>query len=181
MILFLCLLRKQTSNIGTNAKVFMRIIDKNGDASENLQLDSSTDHKNKFERGRTDVFDVGTSKQLNGIDQIELWTDGKGLSSGWFPEYVEVTDNTTGDVACFPVNQYLNQKNGGIEGIPLRLKKLTSDRSCQELVEDESQQQSSSSNVKTSGLTNKYKNTFSVITKTGHTGFLGLGPAGTNA
>lgn len=160
----------------------MRVIDKNGDITENLQLYSSTDHKNKFGRGQTDVFDIGTSKQLNSIDQIELWTDGKGLGSGWFPEYIEVTDNRTGDVACFPINQYLNQKNGGIEGNPLRLKRTTDDRSCQELVEDdESEEQNSSSNVKTSELTSKYKSTFSVTTKTGHTGFLSLGPAGTNA
>jgi len=175
-------------NLGTNAKVFMRVIDKNGDVSENLQLHRSTDHKNKFERGRTDEFDIGTSKQLNGIDQIELWTDSKGLGSGWFSKYVEVTDNKTGDIACFPVNQYLNQKNGGIEGNPLRLKRTTGDRPCQELVEERSdneneseQQKNTASNMKMSDSINKYKSSFSVITKTGHTGFLGLGAAGTNA
>jgi len=165
----------------------MRVIDKNGDVSENLQLHSSTDHKNKFERGRTDEFDIGTSKQLNGIDQIELWTDEKGLSSGWFPKYVEVTDNKTGNIACFPVNQYLNQKNGGIEGNPLKLKRIPGDRSCQELIEEnndndkESEEQNTSSTMKLSELPSTYKTTFSVITKTGHTGFLGLGGAGTNA
>jgi len=178
------MLIRNVLNIGTNAKVFMRVIDKNGDISENLQLHGSTDHKSKFERGRTDEFDIGTSKQLNGIDQIELWTDEKGLGSGWFPKYVEVTDNKTGDIACFPVNQYLNQKNGGIEGNPLRLKRITGDRPCQELVEEshdndnESEELNTSSNVK---LPNLYKSTFSVITKTGRTGFLGLGAAGTNA
>jgi hypothetical protein len=162
----------------------MRVIDNNGDISENLQLNSSTDHKNKFERGRTDEFDIGTSKQLNGIDQIDLWTDEKGLSNGWFPKYVEVTDNKTGDIACFPVNQYLNQKYGGIEGNPLRLKRITGDRPCQELIdeghdnENESEEPITTSNVKLPGL---YKSTFSVITKTGHTSFLGLGAAGTNA
>jgi hypothetical protein len=174
-------------NIGTNAKVFMRIIDKNGDISEDLQLHSSTDHKNKFERGRTDEFDIGSSKQLNGIDQIELWTDGKGLGNGWFPKYVEVKDNKTGDIVCFLVNQYLNQKNGGIEGNPLRLKRLTGDRPCQELIEEnndndtELEEPKTSSNVKIPDLASTYKSTFSVTTKTGHTGFLGLGGAGTNA
>ncbi|CAF3808973.1 unnamed protein product [Rotaria sordida] len=164
------------SPTGTNAKVFLRIIDKNGDVSENLQLHGSTDHKNKFQRGRTDEFDIGTNKQLNGIDQIELWTDGKGLGSGWFLEYIQVTDNKTGDIACFPVNQYLNHKNGGIEDNPLRLKRVIDERSCQESIEDsndidnESEEQMLSSNVKFSALSSKYKNTFSVITKTGHVG-----------
>ncbi len=163
----------------------MRIIDKNGDISEDLQLHRSTDHKNKFERGQTDEFDVGTNKELDGIEEIDLWTDGKGLGSGWFSKYVEVTDNKTGDVACFPVNQYLNQKNGGVEGNPMRLKRLTGDRSCQDLIEEgqenESDDQNPSSNAKILDSINKYKSTFSVITKTGHTGFLGLGAAGTNA
>ena len=166
----------------------MRVIDKNGDVSENLQLHSSTDHKNKFERGRTDEFDIGTSKQLDGIDQIELWTDGKGLGSGWFPKYVEVTDNKTGDVVCFPVNQYLNEKNGGIERNPLRLRRTTGDRPCQELVDERSendydskQRKNTAPNMKTSDSIDKYQSSYSVTTKTGHTGFLGLGAAGTNA
>ncbi|CAF4049780.1 unnamed protein product [Rotaria sp. Silwood2] len=175
------------SSTGTNAKVFLRIIDKNSDVSETIQLHGSTDHKNKFQRGRTDEFDIGTSKQLNDIDHIELWTDGKDLDNGWFLEYIQVTNNKTGDIACFPVNQYLNHKNGGIEDNPLRLKKVTDERSCQQLIEDsndndnESEEQISSSNVKFSGLSSKYKNTFSVVTKTGHVGFLGLSSARTHA
>ncbi|CAF3508369.1 unnamed protein product [Rotaria sp. Silwood1] len=175
------------SSTGTNAKVFLRVIDKNGNISENLQLHDSTDHKNKFQRGRTDEFDIGTIKQLNGIDQIELWTDGKDLDNGWFLEYVQVTDNKIGDMACFPVNQYLNHKNGGIEDNPLKLSRVTDERFCQELIEDsntndnESEEQISSSNVKFSSLSSKYKNTFSIITKTGHVGFLSLGSAATYA
>ena len=46
-------------SIGTNADVFIRIIDNNDNKSEPIQLKSSTDHKNKFERGQTDEFDVG--------------------------------------------------------------------------------------------------------------------------
>ena len=172
---------------GTNAKVFLRIIDKNGEISEKLQLHGSTDHKNKFERGQTDEFDIGTNKALNGVDQIELWTDDKGLGSGWFPNYLQLTDNKTGEIACFPINQYLNEKNGGIEGNPLTLKKRIDDRPCQQLVDepspdDPSNDASTSSNVKnTEEMTNKYKSTYSVITKTGHGGFLGLSGAGTNA
>jgi len=44
---------------GTNAKVYMRIHDQNGQISQPIELQKSTNHKNKFERGQTDEFDVG--------------------------------------------------------------------------------------------------------------------------
>jgi len=44
---------------GTNAKVYIRIHDKNGEVSEPIELHKSVNHKNKFERGQTDGFDVG--------------------------------------------------------------------------------------------------------------------------
>ncbi len=44
---------------GTNANVYMKIHDKNGQVSEPIELYQSTNHKNKFERGQTDKFDVG--------------------------------------------------------------------------------------------------------------------------
>jgi len=44
---------------GTNANVYMRIHDKNGQVSEPIELRKSTNHKNKFERGQTDEFNVG--------------------------------------------------------------------------------------------------------------------------
>ena len=167
---------------GTNAKVFLRIIDKNGDISEKLQLHGSIDHKNEFERGQTDEFDIGTNKPLTGIDQIELWTDAKNVGSGWYPQYIEIIDNKTGEMACFPVNQYLNEKNGGIESNPLRLKKRLDNRPCADETSDSpSTKDSRSSDVKIPEITSKYQSTFSVITKTGHGGFLGLSGAGTNA
>ncbi len=30
-----------------------------------------------------DDFDIGSTQELNGIDKLELWTDGKGLGSGY--------------------------------------------------------------------------------------------------
>lgn len=88
-------------------------------------------------------------------------------------------------MACFPINQYLNEKNGGIQGNPLRLKKRLDSRPCAQLADETSDNPSTadsrSSDVKIPEITSKYQSTFSVITKTGHRGFLGLGGAGTNA
>ncbi|CAF1098753.1 unnamed protein product, partial [Adineta ricciae] len=162
------------SPTGTNANVFLRLIDRNGEKSENLRLDGSLEHKNKFERGQIDIFDVGTNKSLTNIDQIELWTDGKGLSKEWFADYIEVTDNKTGETICFRVDQYLNEKNGGTKENPLKLKRPTDNQPCGE---DDQDKQSIEQSLEMS----PYQSTFSVLTKTGHTGFLGLGPTGTNA
>ncbi|CAF4483957.1 unnamed protein product [Rotaria socialis] len=166
----------------TKAKVFVRFIDKNGDVSENLQLHDSTDHQHKFKSGQIDEFDIATSKQLNDIDQLELWTNEKNSSHEWFLEYVQVTDNKTGNVLCFPIDQYLNDKNSGIEENPLKLKRATNEQFCEESIENnndnELQEQNSSSNVNISNVSSKYKTKFSVIIKTGHTGFSILSPIG---
>jgi hypothetical protein len=44
---------------GTNADVYIQIIDRDGNKSEPIQLKKSIDHKNKFERDKTDEFDIG--------------------------------------------------------------------------------------------------------------------------
>ena len=155
--------------IGTNADVFIRIMDKNGKVSEDLPLRSSTDHRNQFERGQIDEFDVGTSQPLNGIDSIDLWTNDKGLGSGWFPEYLQLVENKTGDLACFSINQYLNEKNGGIETNPLHLTRAGDNQPCDDtnkaIKDDDSQTGSSDINV--ASPISDYKSTFSVIAKTG--------------
>lgn len=46
-------------NSGTNAGVFIQIIDGDGNKSEAIELKKSTDHKDKFERDKIDQFDVG--------------------------------------------------------------------------------------------------------------------------
>jgi hypothetical protein len=30
-----------------------------------------------------DDFDVGSIQELNGVDKLELWTDGKGIGNGY--------------------------------------------------------------------------------------------------
>lgn len=162
----------------------------NGVQSEDLQLRSSTDHRNQFERGQIDEFDVGTRKSLNGIDSIELWTDGKGFGGNWFPEYLQLTENKTGQLVCFPINQYLNEKNGGVENNPLQLTRAANDIPCNKSDENSSEENISDSHSETHTVvsqpnfaltTEQFNNTYSIMTKTGHTGFLGLGSAGTDA
>jgi hypothetical protein len=70
------------SPTGTDANVFIQIHDNDGNISQPIQLKDSFDNKNKFSRGKLDNFDVGSTEQLNGVDKLELWTDGKGIGSG---------------------------------------------------------------------------------------------------
>lgn len=110
------------------------------------------------------MFEVGTVEDLNRIDQLELWIEGKGLGHGWLAEYIEITNNQTGEVVCFVVGQYLNDKNGGVEGNPLTLRRTTGDQSCREPTEDELENRfSARKTLPTSTL----QSSFSVITRTG--------------
>jgi hypothetical protein len=83
---------------GTDANVFIKIHDNDEKISESIQLKNSLDHKNKFTRGKIgnqysisfsiskmniiDDFNIGSIEDLNGINKIELWTDGQGFGSG---------------------------------------------------------------------------------------------------
>ena len=69
---------------------------------------------------------------MNGIKQLEAWTDGKGFGHGWYADYIAVTDNKTGEEACFLIGQYLNKEYGGVEDNHLLLDKQIDDIPCRE-------------------------------------------------
>ncbi len=69
---------------------------------------------------------------MNGIKQLEIWTDGKGFGHGWYADYAAVTDNKTGEEACFLIGQYLNKEYGGIVDNHLLLDKQIDDIPCRE-------------------------------------------------
>jgi hypothetical protein len=75
---------------------------------------------------------IGSTKSLNGIKQLEIWTDGKGFGHGWYADYVLVTDNKTGEEACFLIGDYLNKENGGVADDHLLLDKQPGNISCRE-------------------------------------------------
>lgn len=196
-------------NLGTNAAVFVRIIDHDGNKSEPIHLKESTVHKNKFERNQTDEFEIGmrlhqnktshsllcigSTKSLNGIKQLEIWTDGKGLGHGWFADHVLVRDNKTDEEACFLIGQYLNKEYGGVTDNHLILDRQMDDVPCRKKLrklEDDLDtiQTRQMSAVKMSresqeelASTAPFRRTYHVDTKTGEKGFLGLSPTGTNA
>ena len=78
----------------------------------------------------------GSVKRLNGLDQLEIWTDGTGFGHGWYADYVILTDNRTGEEACFLIREYLNKENGGVNDNHLVLKKQLGNVSCREQLVD---------------------------------------------
>lgn len=74
----------------------------------------------------------GSVKRLNGVDQLEIWTDGTGFGHGWYADYVIITDNRTGEEACFLIREYLNKENGGVNDKHRVLKKQPGNVSCRE-------------------------------------------------
>jgi hypothetical protein len=117
---------------------------------------------------------IGSIKSLNGIKQLEIWTDGKGFSHGWYADYVAVIDNKTGEEACFLIDQYLNKEYGGIEDNHLLLDKQIDDIPCREKYRrkdddiDTIQTQQIKAFKQDSSLAIPYKRTYHVDVKTGN-------------
>ncbi|CAF1448382.1 unnamed protein product, partial [Didymodactylos carnosus] len=89
-----------------DAPIFIRIHDKQGNESEPIQLKVSVMNRDPFESGNKDSFEVGSVKDLQGIDRLELYRDGN-KNDRWDCEYIQVTDYKDYHVYCFPVNRLL--------------------------------------------------------------------------
>ncbi|XP_063155355.1 oxygen-regulated protein 1 [Candoia aspera] len=90
---------------GTNASVHI-ILFGDMDTSHLIQLKTSLDHQNMFERGKTDTFKIKT-KNIGRLQKIEIGHDGKGFGNGWFLEKVEITDMSTNELYSFSCNRWL--------------------------------------------------------------------------
>ena len=72
-------------NAGTGARVFIVLYGgKNKeDCSGKIWLDNG-----KFERGRTDIFNIDIAALLSPLDKIEIGHDNSGVGPGWYLEQV---------------------------------------------------------------------------------------------
>uniref|UniRef100_A0ACB8FDZ6 Uncharacterized protein n=2 Tax=Sphaerodactylus townsendi TaxID=933632 RepID=A0ACB8FDZ6_9SAUR len=95
---------------GTDANVHI-ILFGDKDSSQLIQLNKSLDHRDPFERGKTDTFKINT-KNVGRLQKIEIGHDGKGFGSGWFLEKVEITDESTSEQHCFSCNRWLAEDEG---------------------------------------------------------------------
>ncbi|KAF7667477.1 hypothetical protein LDENG_00061370 [Lucifuga dentata] len=84
----------------------------------------------KFERGRTDIFDVELAALLSPLSRVTIGHDNDGVSAGWFCDKVVVYCPFTGIEQTFPCGKWLDEKEGDglierelYEMVSLRLKK----------------------------------------------------------
>ncbi|XP_028592785.2 oxygen-regulated protein 1 [Podarcis muralis] len=90
---------------GTDANVHI-ILFGDKDTSQLIQLKESLDHRDPFERAKTDTFRIKT-KDVGRLQKIEIGHDGKGFASGWFLEKVEITEVSTNELYSFSCNRWL--------------------------------------------------------------------------
>ena len=76
-------------NASTNAKVY--VILHGGEGEDNSgRLWLQNDKKDNFQRGRTDIFIVETTKMLSPLHHLTVGHDNSGLGAGWYCEKVKL-------------------------------------------------------------------------------------------
>ncbi len=92
---------------GTDAGVYIQLIGGKCTSPE-LRIDNKDDN---FEKGKLDTFVVKT-EDVGWIYQIRIRHNDKGKDSGWFLDYVVVTDQTTGLSWRAEFNRWLAKDEG---------------------------------------------------------------------
>jgi hypothetical protein len=93
---------------GTNAKVYVTLNGSLGTSGE-FRLDEAG---NDFRRGKTDSFRITLAKELGELESIRIRHDSSGLFAGWYLEKVEVRQEQTERMWCFPCGRWLDKKEG---------------------------------------------------------------------
>ncbi|XP_078530890.1 lipoxygenase homology domain-containing protein 1 isoform X2 [Lissotriton helveticus] len=102
-------------NSGTDANVYLILYGEKDDTGF-MNLKASKTNKNKFERGKTDVFTV-EAVDIGDLKKIKIGHDNKGSSAGWFLDWVEIDAPSLGQRMKFPCGRWLDKKedDGAIE------------------------------------------------------------------
>lgn len=72
-------------------------------------LQKSETHRNKFEKGSTDVFTVA-AVDLGELERIRIGHDNWGLGASWYLDKVGVIDPRTGEETEFPCSRWFSRK-----------------------------------------------------------------------
>ncbi|XP_072045883.1 lipoxygenase homology domain-containing protein 1-like [Amphiura filiformis] len=95
-------------NSGTDANVHIYIYGENGE-TEKIPLKKSKTHRDKFERGNTDEFEID-AKDVGDITKIKIGHDNKGaFGGGWKLDNVEV-ETSLGTRKHFACGRWLDKK-----------------------------------------------------------------------
>ncbi|XP_070566658.1 lipoxygenase homology domain-containing protein 1-like isoform X2 [Ptychodera flava] len=93
---------------GTDANVHLVIYGEQDDTGI-LQLKTSKTNKNKFERGKTDEFEV-EAVDIGDIKKIRIGHDSKGPGAGWMLEKVDIDAPSLGKKWTFPCHRWFDKK-----------------------------------------------------------------------
>ncbi|CAK8676643.1 unnamed protein product [Clavelina lepadiformis] len=95
---------------GTDANVHIKIFGENGDTGK-LKLHQSDNIRNKFERGRTDLFKLEAT-DIGKISRVYIGHDGTGAASGWFLDGLEIDVPSSGVHYTFNCHRWLAPDEG---------------------------------------------------------------------
>ncbi|KAL4225451.1 Lipoxygenase y domain-containing protein 1 [Mactra antiquata] len=103
------------SSAGTDANVYLIISGAKGDTGQ-LILRQSSSFKNKFERGKTDVFKIEAT-DIGQIKRIKVGHDGSNPGAGWFLDEVKILVPSRGEQYVFACHRWLakDEADGQLE------------------------------------------------------------------
>ncbi|XP_053384453.1 lipoxygenase homology domain-containing protein 1-like isoform X6 [Mercenaria mercenaria] len=103
------------SGAGTDANVYLIIYGAKGDTGQ-LMLRQSASFKNKFERGKTDVFKIEAT-DIGQIKRIKVGHDGTNIGAGWFLDDVKILVPSRGEQYVFACHRWLakDEADGQLE------------------------------------------------------------------
>jgi len=91
---------------GTDATVSIIMFGELGDSGEH-KLVSSKSHRNPFEKGQMDVFEI-RCVDLGHLSKIRIWHNNKKLGASWYLEHIEVSTPERDRRFEFPCKNWLS-------------------------------------------------------------------------
>eukprot|EP00899_Mesostigma_viride_P015258 jgi/Mesvir1/23733/Mv18674-RA.1 len=100
-------------NAGTDAKVYVQLFGSQAAPTGQIWLDAT---KKQFERNDLDEFTI-TAPNVGEIQKLRIGHDNSGMGPGWFLDYVQIRDASSGATWRFPCHRWLDKKeeDGAIE------------------------------------------------------------------
>ncbi|XP_048241483.1 lipoxygenase homology domain-containing protein 1-like isoform X2 [Haliotis rufescens] len=91
------------ANAGTDARVYIELFgDKGKETSGKIWLDNG-----KFDRNKTDIFNIGVAKMMSPLDHIIIGHDNSGAAPGWYLDSVSVYCASAGIEQFFLCGKWL--------------------------------------------------------------------------
>ena len=102
-------------NAGTNSNIFMKMMGQAGAETEEFALKDSDTHRDKFERGNTDVFEYFAPVGLGALSKIAVKSDCSSMMmDAWKLDKVTCTHVNSGVTTEFICREWIDKKNPAV-------------------------------------------------------------------